>query len=366
MRRFLLASALVLGVAVIGCTSPMRGRISGLRDVVAEADRNGARTCAPRELAMAVTHLEFADAELTQGQPGRAEEHLRIAEPNAQAAFHLSPPERCLVTEEAPPPPPQPGDRDGDGILDNVDQCPEVAEDFDANADEDGCPETEDTDGDGMDDATDLCPLEPEDRDDYLDTDGCRELDNDIDGVPDDVDQCDNEPEDRDGTNDGDGCPDPDNDHDNIVDLRDRCPNEPGIEAESGCPRVYENVEVTSTGIVIRQQIFFAFNRAVIQSQSFGILDTVAQVMRDFPDISIEVQGHTDSRGNDAFNMRLSQQRADAVRQYLIQQGIAESRLSSHGYGETQPIESNATNEGRGLNRRVEFVRTDARSAASR
>lgn len=360
--RALPAGVLALSLLQGGCTSALRGRISGLRDVALEAERNGARVCAPRELAMAITHLEFADAELTQGQPGRAEEHIRIAEPNAHAALHLSPAARCIVSEEAAPPPPQPGDRDGDGILDNVDQCPDDPEDIDANADEDGCPETEDTDGDGIEDATDLCPLEPEDRDDYLDTDGCRESDNDLDAVPDDVDQCDNEPEDRDGTNDSDGCPDPDNDHDNVLDVRDRCPNEPGVEAESGCPRVYENVEVTSTGIVIRQQIFFAFNRAVIQSQSFTILDTVAQVMRDFPDVSIEVQGHTDSRGNDAFNLRLSQQRADAVRQYLIQQGISEARLTSRGYGETQPIETNATNEGRGLNRRVEFVRTDARA----
>jgi outer membrane protein OmpA-like peptidoglycan-associated protein len=125
---------------------------------------------------------------------------------------------------------------------------------------------------------------------------------------------------------------------------------------------VYQDVEVTSTGIVIHQQIFFEFNRAVIRPQSFPILDTVAQVLRDFPDIAIEVQGHTDSRGNDAFNLRLSQQRADAVRQYLINQGIASSRLTARGYGETMPIESNATTEGRAMNRRVEFVRTDVRA----
>jgi OOP family OmpA-OmpF porin len=100
----------------------------------------------------------------------------------------------------------------------------------------------------------------------------------------------------------------------------------------------------------------------VIRPQSFPILDTVAQVLRDFPDIAIEVQGHTDSRGNDAFNLRLSQQRADAVRQYLINQGIASSRLTARGYGETMPIESNATTEGRAMNRRVEFVRTDVRA----
>ena len=93
----------------------------------------------------------------------------------------------------------------------------------------------------------------------------------------------------------------------------------------------------------------------MIRPQSFHILDTVAQVLRDFPDISIEVQGHTDSRGNDSGNMRLSQQRADAVRQYLVNQGVASDRLTARGYGETTPIESNATNEGRAMNRPVEF-----------
>lgn len=361
-------TAVVLGALVVmlgACSQAalLRGRIAGTREIVAEAERNGARNCAPRELAMAHTHLEFAEIESIQGNPTRADQHFAIAEPNARAAARLTQPERCLPQDEAPPPPPPaPGDRDGDGITDDVDQCPDDPEDRDGHLDEDGCPEQEDTDGDGLRDDDDTCPIEPEDRDDYLDTDGCPEPDNDYDQVPDDADQCDNEPEDRDGTSDQDGCPDPDNDHDNFPDLTDRCPNEPGVEAEQGCPRVYQDVEVTSTGIVIHQQIFFEFNRAVIRAQSFHILDTVAQVLRDFPDISIEIQGHTDSRGNDAFNMRLSQQRADAVRTYLINQGVAAERLTSRGYGETMPIESNATNEGRAMNRRVEFVRTDARA----
>ncbi len=354
-------SAVLLASLVGACSQAalLRGRISGTREIVAEAERNGARNCAPRELAMAHTHLEFAEIESIQGNPTRAQEHFDIAEPNARAAVRLTQAERCLPRDAPAPLPPRPGDRDGDGITDDIDQCPDDPEDRDGHLDEDGCPETEDTDGDGITDDDDLCPIEPEDRDDYLDTDGCPEPDNDFDQIPDDADQCDNEPEDRDGTSDADGCPDPDNDHDNFPDLTDRCPNEPGIEAEQGCPRVYEDVEITSTGIVIHQQIFFEFNRAVIQPQSFHILDTVAQVLRDFPDITIEVQGHTDSRGNDAFNMRLSQQRSDAVRQYLINQGIASQRLTARGYGETSPIESNATNDGRAMNRRVEFHRTD-------
>ncbi len=355
----------VAGALAVGCgqASVLRGRIHGTQEIVDEAERNGARVCAPRELAVARAHLEFAERELLEGSPGRAQQHFDLAEPNARAALRMSPPERCLPQEEAPPPPPAPGDRDGDGILDPDDQCPDVPEDFDGSSDADGCPETDDSDGDGLDDDHDVCPVEPEDQDGYQDTDGCPEPDDDLDQILDTSDRCPREPEDRDGHRDDDGCPDLDNDGDGFADATDRCPNEPGIAEEQGCPRVYQDVEVTSEGIVIHQQVFFVTNRATIRPESHAILDTVAQVMRDFQDITIEVQGHTDSRGADAHNMTLSQQRADSVRAYLMQQGIAGSRLTAVGYGETMPIESNSTDEGRSLNRRVEFHRTDARAS---
>lgn len=333
-----------------------------MRELARQAEANGARNCAPRELALAQAHIEFADVELDQGDVRRAEEHFALAEPNARAALRMSPPERCLPRPEPPPPPPAPGDRDGDGILDPDDRCPDDPEDRDGWEDTDGCPDDQDTDGDGITDVADTCPLEPEDRDGTLDEDGCPDLDDDLDGILDVDDRCRAEPEDRDGWQDADGCPETDNDNDGFPDVTDRCPNEPGIEAEQGCPRVYRDVEVTSEGIVIHQQIFFETNRAVIRPISFPILDTVAQVLRDYPDITIEVQGHTDSRGSDAHNLRLSQARADAVREYLIRAGIAPHRLTARGYGETMPIESNATREGRDMNRRVEFHRTDPRA----
>ncbi|UJR82087.1 OmpA family protein [Sandaracinus amylolyticus] len=340
-------------------TAVLRGRIRGARDITQQAEERGARNCAPRELATAQAHLEFAEVELDQGNLGRAQEHFALAEPNARAALRMSPPERCLPHEEEAPPP-APGDRDGDGILDPDDQCPDDPEDRDGVEDADGCPEDQDTDGDTITDTNDLCPFEAEDRDGTLDDDGCPEPDDDLDGILDDADRCRTEPEDHDGFEDADGCPDLDNDADRFPDATDRCPNEPGIEAEQGCPRVYQDVEVTSEGIVIHQQVFFETNRAVIRSVSFPLLDTVAQVLRDFPDITVEVQGHTDSRGRDAHNLRLSQQRADSVREYLIRAGIAPERLTARGYGETQPIETNATPDGRAANRRVEFRRTDA------
>lgn len=353
-------SLAVAGVAGCGRASLIQGRIEGTRAILDEAIANGARTCAPRETAVAETNLEFAEDELREGNPDRAQEHFQLADAAAHAAHELSPPARCLEHDEPPPPPPAPGDRDGDGIIDEEDECPDVPEDRDGHEDRDGCPETEDTDRDGLNDVDDVCPLEAEDADGYEDQDGCPEPDDDLDGIIDGGDHCPREPEDMDGFEDADGCPETDNDRDTFLDVDDNCPNEPGIAEEHGCPRVYEDVEVTSEGIVIHQQIFFEFRRAVIRPESHHILDVVAQVMRDFPDITIEIQGHTDSRGSDRSNMTLSQNRANAVREYLIGAGIAASRLTSVGYGESVPIETNSTDAGRAANRRVEFHRTDA------
>lgn len=357
------ALAVVAVVFAAGCSrgTAIQGRIDGLREIVDQAERNGAYQCSPRELALAKANLDFAEADLAQGDPGRAEQHYEVAEPNARAAFRLSPPERCaprgVVVDR---PPPRPGDRDGDGIIDPEDECPDDPEDHDGYEDEDGCPEDQDSDGDGIPDTRDDCVLEPEDADGYLDTDGCPEPDNDVDGILDESDRCANDPEDPDGFQDEDGCPDRDNDADTLLDVNDQCPNEPGPVDERGCPRVYQDVEVTATAIRINQKIFFEFDRAVIRPVSFPILDTVAQVLRDYPDINVEIQGHTDSQGNDDYNMRLSQSRAESVREYLINKGIDSRRLTARGYGETRPIDSNRTSAGRANNRRVEFIRTDA------
>ncbi|MFW5921177.1 MAG: OmpA family protein [Polyangiales bacterium] len=363
----LLASLLV--VTAFGCSKGqmIQGRIDGLRDIVEQAERNGAYRCAPREQAMAESHLDFARTELEQGHASRAEEHFSIAKPNARAAFRLSPAERCAprgvsVVERKPEP--KPGDRDGDGYLDPDDECPDEPEDWDGFEDSDGCPETQDSDGDGLNDEQDLCPVEPEDADGYLDTDGCPDPDNDADGIPDTADECANDPEDIDGFEDEDGCPDRDNDTDGLSDVQDDCPNEAGPENNNGCPKEYEDVEVTETHVRIEQKIHFEFDKAKIRPVSYPILDTVAQVLKDYPEITLEVQGHTDSRGSDRYNEKLSQKRAEAVRQYLIEQGIDRGRLVAKGYGETRPIESNRTQAGRAANRRVEFVRTDEAAQA--
>jgi OmpA-OmpF porin, OOP family len=307
----------------------LRGRIRGLTTTVEDALKNGAIRCAPRELAIAKSQLEFAEVDLNQGDLESARGHLAKAEPNAQAAFTMSPPDRCSSREfiEVEPP-------------------------------------ARDTDGDSIPDSRDSCINEPEDKDGYLDDDGCPDPDNDADGIVDAKDTCPNAPEDLDGFQDDDGCPDPDNDGDQIADLDDYCPNTPGVRGgdKPGCPKKESLIVVTEKEIRITQQIQFEFNKAVIRPGiSYKVLDEVASVLNDNPKIDLEVQGHTDNVGGDSYNMRLSQERAEAVRAYLLAKGIAGRRLLAKGYGLHQPLVPNDTAANRELNRRVQFIRTESK-----
>ena len=356
-------------------TSRLRGQISGLEKIAEQAERNGAVRCAPRELAIAKSQLVFAATELDQGFVSKAKKHLGMAEPNAHAALFLSPPEYCaeraFVEAAAPPPPPPPppkpapGDKDGDGYLDPDDTCPDEPENYNGFKDEDGCPDDPDTDGDGLTDSVDSCVLEAEDADGYLDEDGCPELDNDMDSILDRDDKCINEPEDPDGYEDADGCPDPDNDKDTVPDLIDECPNTIGSSTKKplGCPAKPALVVVTDCEVKITQQIHFEYNKAKIRTESHPVLDAVLEVLETNPDIKLEVQGHTDNRGTSAYNKRLSGQRADAVRKYLVARGVSPSRLQSEGYGFDRPIVPNDSDQNRALNRRVQFIRIEGAKA---
>ncbi len=355
-RRVALTTlCLTLASPLIACSqgAVMRGRVQGLQSVVENAERNGAIQCAPRELALAKSHLKFAQVDLDQGELGNAEGHLTIAEPNAQAALTMSPADKCGGKVE--------GDRDGDGIPDAQDKCPDVPENYNGVEDEDGCPDDPDTDNDGIPDSKDMCTLEPEDVDGYLDEDGCPEPDNDLDGVLDGTDKCPKDPEDPDGFQDDDGCPDKDNDNDGVLDIDDFCPNQAGPKdgEKPGCPRGNALVVVTAREIRITQQIHFEFNKAVIKSESFPILDAVKDVLVGNPQITLEIQGHTDNVGQAGYNLKLSQSRADACRTYLVKKGISPARLTAKGYGMTQPIVPNNTEPNRALNRRVQFIRTE-------
>jgi len=364
MMRLGRARALLVFVlaplSFVNCTQAprLRGQIAGLDKIVEQAERNGAIRCAPRELAIARSQLEFATIELDQGFVSKAQAHVAKAEPNAHAADFLSPPQYCAVrgfVEAAP------GDRDGDGYADPVDKCPDQPENFNGYQDEDGCPDDPDTDGDGIADSLDQCVLDAEDKDGYLDTDGCPEPDNDLDGIPDTADKCPNDPEDFDGYEDEDGCPDPDNDKDTVPDVKDQCPNEIGSTTQEplGCPG-NRLVVVTDCEVKITQQIHFEFNKDKIRPESFPVLDAVVELLDKNPKTPLGVQGHTDNKGAPAYNKDLSNRRANSVMKYLIAHGVSVSRLTAMGYGMERPIVDNNSEANRALNRRVQFVRSEA------
>jgi OOP family OmpA-OmpF porin len=287
------------------------------------------------------------------------------------------------------------GDRDGDGIKDDIDKCPDEPEDFDRFEDEDGCPEP-DNDRDGIIDELDKCPNVPEDRDDFQDEDGCPEgnpNDRDSDTIVDNLDKCPDDPEDFDNFEDEDGCPDLDNDQDKILDVDDLCPNDPEdydqFEDEDGCPDLdndkdrildkldkcpnepeeYNNFEdedgcpdrhgakLIDSAIVTLEPINFEYNKAIIKKDSFYILDAVVASLQGNPDITLlEIQGHTDERGNDDYNLDLSIRRAAAVLKYLTDKGVAADRLESQGYGETMPVDKRSNEQAWAKNRRVDFL----------
>lgn len=305
-------------------------------------------TCAPKELALAHSHEEFARLEMQQGDPLRAEEHLVIAQENLIIALEKA--DAC-----------RPKDQDGDSIMDHLDACPDMPELVNGYKDQDGCPET-DQDGDGLFDDEDKCPTEAEDRDAWEDGDGCPDPDNDSDTLLDYLDKCPNEAEDFNGFQDDDGCPEGviDKDGDGIYDNVDACPDEAeNINEyldEDGCPDVKpQAVRVTKDKIEIDERILFQTGKATILAESYGILDSVATVMRDYPKISIRIEGHTDSQGSDSYNTKLSDERAASVFRYLVNQGVKPRRMTSVGKGETTPLDTNRTAAGRAANRRVEF-----------
>lgn len=344
---------LFVGVVASACvdTTVLKGQINGLSQVAADAKNNGADRCAPRELALAESHLRFAQIELEQGFPSTAEKHVLIASPNARAAFALSPPDRCVLIH----------DRDADGIPDSEDKCPDDPENYNGFEDADGCPEDPDSDRDGVPDSKDTCPLDPEDLDKYLDADGCPDLDNDADTLLDTKDKCPLDPEDPDGFEDDDGCPDPDNDQDQVLDTDDQCPNEAGpVDGDPrGCPKKPALAVITDCEVKITEQIHFEYNKAAIRPESFPVLDAVIEILKKMPKVKLEIQGHTDNRGTAAYNLGLSDRRSAAVVKYLADHGIDATRLTSRGYGFERPIMPNDTDIHRALNRRVQFVRTE-------
>ncbi len=254
-------------------------------------------------------------------------------------------------------------DTDGDGIYDKDDACPDVAglEAFN------GCP---DTDGDGIEDSKDDCPNEagaaefngcPDgDGDGVVDKDdncptvaglkalaGCPDADGD--GVTDADDKC---PEQA-GPAANKGCPWPDTDGDGVLDKDDKCVDVKGTVANNGCPEVTEAIQATLNEYA--KTILFDTGKASIKSQSEAVLGDIIAILKEYPTAKFTVEGHTDSVGSEKLNQRLSDSRANSVKEYLTSHGIDAFRLSALGYGESKPIDTNKTRKGRANNRRVEI-----------
>lgn len=311
-----------------------------------------------------------------------------------------------VVVVTTPTPTPEPVDTDGDGITDDKDRCPKDPgpratkgcpdrdADFVADLDDkcpdepgapsrDGCPEKVvvvqtvtptptpatptptptptpatptptpdvtkiDTDGDGVPDIKDKCPatVGP------AANDGCPYVDSDEDGVTDDRDKC---PATK-GLPKYDGCPPPDRDKDGIADADDKCPNQAAPGTPDGCPQFeYIVINQEKKQIELKQQVHFASGKSVILPDSFKILNEVAEVLIANRQMEVRIEGHTDSVGKATYNLALSKRRADAVMTYLASKGVPAGQLRAVGLGETTPIASNTTPDGRALNRRVEF-----------
>ncbi|MGK4008074.1 OmpA family protein [Sorangium sp. So ce1036] len=256
--------------------------------------------------------------------------------------------------------PPPPKDADRDGFADPVDACPDVPGVADPDPRKNGCPPPGDSDGDGIVDPVDACPDVPGVAAPDPKQNGCPPPDRDGDKVPDAEDACPDIPglvTTEPATN---GCPG-DTDGDGLRDDQDACPNEKGKPnadpKQNGCPVA---VRVTETEIVILQQVQFAFGKATIKKESDELLDEVAGVLNDHPEIlQVEVQGHTDNRGTRQFNTRLSQARAESVVKALVARGIAPERMVAKGYGPDVPLADNKTEAGRQQNRRVQFNITE-------
>ncbi|RIA11035.1 outer membrane protein OmpA-like peptidoglycan-associated protein [Flavobacteriaceae bacterium MAR_2010_72] len=230
-------------------------------------------------------------------------------------------------------------DTDGDGIEDSKDDCPNEA----GLAEFNGCP---DTDGDGVADKNDDCPTVAG----LKALAGCPDADGD--GVADNKDNCPNVA----GPAANNGCPWPDTDGDGILDKDDKCPNEAGTVANNGCPEVQPTPEVMKTLNEYARTILFDTGKASFKQESLQTLASMQAIFKEYPQADFTIAGHTDSVGSKSSNQLLSERRANAVRDWLIANGINGDRLTAAGFGEEKPIDTNATAFGRKNNRRVEVT----------
>lgn len=282
-------------------------------------------------------------------------------------AFGSNPP-RCVAGGKHTPQQCPGLDDDGDGVLNRNDECPREGGTVDAqgcplkDADSDGVVDMNkdnDQDDDGIVDGSDQCPTEagPAERQ------GCPLRDSDGDGLLEEQDRCPTVP----GIPEMRGCPEKDSDGDTVSDHVDNCRNEPGPVSNQGCPTREPQQVVIKTGhIELKDAVYFHINKTTIQPRSFKLLDQVTKILLEHPELEkLWIEGHTDSTGTPAYNLKLSQQRAESVRDYFLNKGVALERLEARGFGQERPIADNKTVQGRAANRRTEFL-TTPREPASR
>lgn len=327
MRVLLAVAALCLGAA---CSAPLpavQGWHDTLRGRIHEAKSMGAMECAPQDLAKAQMQYRFATGEIRDGDLGRAVGHLEeglAAADRARQAGMACGVRGPVVAEPARDPI---IDEDGDGVLEPDDRCAYRLEDFDGFQDTDGCPEP-DNDADGVLDNVDPCPVDAEDFDGFQDADGCPELDNDADGVLDDADQCPSEPETLNSFEDDDGCPD-------------------------FAPTL---LTVDGDRLVLKKKVDFAPGMNVLLGTSHPTLREVSEVLRLSGGKILRIEGHTDNKGEPDTLVRVSEERAAGVRDFLLTQGVPANRLEVVGRGGEDPISTNRTPIGREANNRIELI----------
>jgi OmpA-OmpF porin, OOP family len=231
-------------------------------------------------------------------------------------------------------------DSDKDGVPDDEDMCPFLPGTFERH----GCP-APDTDHDGIDDDHDSCKTIPG----VARYHGCPVPDTDGDGIDDEHDSCRTVP----GLARYNGCPIPDRDGDGVNDEEDKCPDQPGSKENNGCPLIPKEI---STKIKYESiSVKFKSSSNKLTGDSYHSLNDIVSLMQAHPELHLTISGYTDSTGVPAHNLSLSQQRADVVKTYLVIKGIPSSRITAIGFGQANPIADNKTDEGKAINRRVEF-----------
>jgi outer membrane protein OmpA-like peptidoglycan-associated protein len=342
-----LGHALRLGATLATTGQKLRGELAVIAAVPLQREGYSVETLAGARLPLSASTEAYGLAGLGYGNaPGTPDFRVLLG-----VAYGKAPP-ACVAGGQHEPLECPDLDDDSDGVVNRDDACPRQA----GRAELQGCPST-DMDSDGLEDGEDACPSEPGPSN----LKGCPHRQTDEDGVLDAYDACPDEP----GIIETQGCPPRDSDGDTVWDHQDNCPNASGPADNQGCPAAEKQlVAIQKDRIEIHDTVHFEFDEATIQPRSFPLLDQVARVLLEHPEIAaVTIEGHTDETGSADYNRELSQRRAEAVRDYFVQKGVATERLEPRGFGEDRPLRSNDTEEGRAANRRVEFITRYAQSA---